>query len=112
MSGNRNPITPPKTFAEQVGQVAMDAHTSASVAQVSSDELFGQFLLCKLSRAGLRIVHVTDDNITADEATVELPGIDPAVAVRVMEAPALNADAAFALDRTDEIPAFLRKQAE
>jgi hypothetical protein len=97
------------TFAELVGQVAMDAQTAASVEQVVSDELFGLFLMAKMSRAGLRVVRVTDDNIGPDEPTVELPVIDLPLAVRVRQA--MDADL-LELERTAELPALLMRQAE
>jgi hypothetical protein len=110
MSSNRNSITHPKTFAEQVGQVAMDAHTSASIAQVAHDELYGQFLLSQFSRAGLRVVRVTDANIGPDDITVELPSFDLPLAVRVRQA--MDLDTTLELAPTGELPALLRDQAE
>lgn len=97
------------TFAELVGQVAMDAQTAASVEQVVSDELFGLFLLAKMSRAGLRVVRVTDESIGADEPTVELPAIDLPLAVRVRQA--MDSEA-LELERTSELPMILQRQAE
>ena len=110
MSINDSITKPPASFAELVGRTIMDALTTVTPGQLVNEDLLGLLFLNHMGRAGLRLVAITNDNIGPEDITVELPTIDLPLAVRMRQA--MDLGTTLELERTEELPMLLRRQAE